>query len=43
MEGKYFKAKRACIAYMESTVDDISIPPPFFKPVSLSLPRISYI
>ena len=29
-EGKYFKRKRACIAYMESTVD-ISIPPPSFQ------------
>ena len=41
--GKYQKAKRerasriwkASIAYMESTVVDISIPPPSFKPVSL--------
>ena len=37
--GKYFKRKRACIAYMGSTVVDISIPSPFFKPVSLSLSR----
>jgi hypothetical protein len=28
---------------MESTVVDISIPPPSFKPVSLSLSRISSI
>ena len=28
---------------MESTVVDISIPPPFFKPISLSLSRISSI
>ena len=28
---------------MESTVVDISIPPPFFKPVALSLSRISSI
>merc|ERR1712166_947975 len=33
-----FKAKRACIAYMKSTVVDISISPPSFKPVSLYLP-----
>ena len=33
--GKYFKRKRACVAYMESTVVDIFIPPPSFKPVSL--------
>ena len=39
LAGKYFKAKRACIAYMASTVVDISIPPPSFKPVSLSLSR----
>ena len=39
--GKYSKRRRACIAYMESTVVDISIPPPSFKPVSLSLPRSS--
>ena len=38
-QGKYSKAKRACIAYMESTVVDISIPPPSFKPVPLSLSR----
>ena len=31
--GKYFTRRRACIAYMESTVVDISIPPPSFKPV----------
>ena len=37
--GEYFKRKRACIAYMESTVVDISIPPPSFKPVSLALSR----
>ena len=37
-DGKYFIAKRACIAYMESTVVDISIPPPSFKPVPLSSP-----
>ena len=38
--GKYFEAKeRACIAYMESTVVDISIPPPSFQPVSLRLSR----
>jgi len=29
--GKYFKAKRASIAYMESTVVDISIPPSLFQ------------
>ena len=33
----------ACIAYMESTVVDISILPPSFKPVSLFLSRIYYI
>ena len=33
------KRKRACIAYMESTVVSISIPPLSFKPVSLSLSR----
>ena len=33
------QAKRASIAYMESAVVDISIHPPSFKPVSLSLPR----
>ena len=38
-KGKYSKRKRACIAYMESTVVDISIPPPSFKPVSLSWSR----
>ena len=33
--------ERACIAYMESTCRfSISIPPPFFKPVSLPLSRI---
>ena len=37
-EGKNQKAKEsACIACMESTVVDISIPPPSFKPVSLPL------
>jgi len=41
--GKYIKAKRASIAYMESTVIDIFIPPPSSKPVSLSLSRISSI
>ena len=40
-EGKYFKRKRACIAYMEITVVDISISPSSFKPVSMSLSRIS--
>ena len=40
-EGKYFKAKRASIAYMESTVVNISMTPPSPKPVSLSLSRIS--
>ena len=39
--GEYSKRRRACIAYMESTVVDISIPPPSFKPVSLSLSRSS--
>ena len=34
--GKYYKRKRACIAYMESTVVDIFIPPLSSKPVSLS-------
>ena len=29
--GKYFKRRRACIAYMESTVVDISIPPSLFQ------------
>ena len=38
-----YKRERACIAYMESTVVDISIPPPSFKLVSLSLSRISSI
>ena len=31
--------ERACIAYMESTVVDISITPLSSKPISLSLPR----
>jgi hypothetical protein len=35
--------RERCIAYMETTVVDISIPPPSFKPVSLSLSRISFI
>ena len=40
--GESFKRmERACIADMESTVVDISIPPPSFKPVSLLLPRSS--
>ena len=39
-DGKYFKRREACIAYMESTVVDISMTPPSFKPVSLSLSRI---
>ena len=38
-DGKYSKRKRACIAYMESTVVNISIPPPSFKPVALFLSR----
>ena len=38
-DGKYSKRRRACIAYMESTVVDISIPPPSFKPISLFLSR----
>ena len=42
-DGKYFKRREACIAYMESTVVDISIPPLFFKPVLLSSSRISSI
>ena len=42
--GKYssdgvFKAKRACNRVYGSTVVDISIPPPSFKPVSLSSSR----
>ena len=37
--SKIQKRKRAIIAYMESTVVDISIPPPSFKPVALPLPR----
>ena len=37
--GKYFKRRERAIAYMESTVVDISIPPPSFKPVSLLLSR----
>ena len=37
--GKYSKRKRASIAYMESTVVDISITPPSFKPVLLFLSR----
>ena len=40
-DGKYKKRKRACIAYMESTVVKISIIPPSFKPVLLSLSRSS--
>ena len=39
--GKYSKRKRACIAYMESTVVDISIITPSFKPVALYFSRIS--
>ena len=42
-DGKYSKRKRASIAYMESTVVDISIPPPSFKLVAWSLSRISSI
>ena len=38
--GKYFKRKRASIAYMESTVVKISIPPLSFKLVSLFLLRL---
>ena len=37
--GKYSKRRRACIAYMESTVVDISIHPPSFKHMSLYLSR----
>jgi hypothetical protein len=34
--GRYSSERESVqIAYMESTVVDISIPPPFFKPVSL--------
>ena len=40
--GKYIQTKRAEHRVMESTVVDISIPPPSFKPVSLSLSRISF-
>ena len=36
-DGKYKKRKRACIAYMECTVVDISMTPSLFKPVSLLL------
>ena len=39
--GEYFKRRRTCITYMESNVVDISIHPPFFKPVSLALSRSS--
>ena len=39
MVSKYKSERERCIAYMESTVVDISIPPPSFKPVSVSLPR----
>ena len=42
-KGKYFKAKESVHRVMEITVVDISIPPPSFKPVSLSLSRISFI
>ena len=41
LAGEYLLT-RACIAYMESTVIDIYIPPPSFKHVSLSLSRISF-
>ena len=34
--GKYFERRRASIAYMESTVVDISFHLPSFKPVSFS-------
>ena len=34
---KYSKRRRASIAYMESTVVDISMTSPSFKPVSLAL------
>jgi len=37
--GKYSSERERCIAYMESTVVDISIPPPSFKLVPLSSPR----
>ena len=38
-EGKYFKRRERAIAYMESTVVDISIHPLSFKPASLYLSR----
>ena len=42
--GKYFKSeRRACNrVYGKSTVVNIAIPPPSFKPVLLSLSRISF-
>ena len=42
VNGKYFKSEESVHRVMESTVVDISIPPPSFKPVSLSLSRISF-
>ena len=41
MELVSIQSERACIAYMESTVVDFSIPPPSFKPISLYLSRSS--
>ena len=41
--GEYFKAKESVHRVMESTVVLIFITPPSFKPVSLSLSRISFI
>ena len=38
-KGKVFKRRERAIAYMESTVVDISIKPPSFKPVALFLSR----
>ena len=38
-EVSKYKSEGASIAYMESTVVDISIPPPSFIPVSLALSR----
>ena len=37
-----YKRRRACNRVYGSTVIDISIPPPSFQPVSLSLSRISF-
>ena len=41
--GKYQKRRESGASRNGSTIVDISIPPPFIKPVSLSLSRFSLI